>query len=74
MEIHKELELEDCPYCGGAALLEEEGGFCWYVICTDCGSQTAEVRYDTPEARPESARKAANLWNMGKIMRACNGD
>ena len=24
MNIHQEVELLDCPYCGGAALLEEE--------------------------------------------------
>ena len=41
MNIHEELELQDCPYCGGAGLLEEENGWCWYVMCLDCGAQTA---------------------------------
>ena len=27
VEIYEEIELEDCPYCGGAGLLEEEGGW-----------------------------------------------
>ena len=28
-----EIELEDCPFCGGAGLLEEEQGWCWYAMC-----------------------------------------
>ena len=41
MDLYRELELQDCPYCGGAGLLEEENGWCWYVMCMDCGAQTA---------------------------------
>ncbi len=74
MDIHKEIHLEDCPFCGGAALLEEENGWCWYVMCVDCGSQTAETAYRTPEERLEAAQKAARLWNMGKIMRTGSGE
>ena len=69
MDIHEEVELQSCPYCGGAGLLEEENGWCWYVACVDCGSQTAAIDYRTPEERPEAARKAARLWNIGKILR-----
>ena len=32
MDIHKELELQDCPYCGGSGILEEEQGWCFYNI------------------------------------------
>ena len=46
-----EIELEDCPFCGGAGLLEEEQGWCWYAMCVDCGSQTAAFSYKTPEER-----------------------
>ena len=70
MDLHKELFLEDCPYCGGAGLLEEENGWCWYVICMDCGSQTAHVEYKTQESREEAAQKAALLWNMRKVLRS----
>ena len=31
------IDLYDCPFCGGAGLLEEENGWCWYVTCMDCG-------------------------------------
>ncbi len=26
MDIHEQIELQSCPYCGGAAMLEEEHG------------------------------------------------
>ena len=38
MNIHEELELQDRPYCGDAGLLEEENGWCWTVMCMDCGA------------------------------------
>ena len=74
LDIEKEIILEDCPYCGGAGLLEEENGWCWYVSCMDCGSQTAAFEYKRPEDREEAARKAAYIWNMGKAIRADLGE
>ena len=74
MEIYKELELQDCPHCGGPALLEEEAGWCWYVMCLDCGAQTAPIEYKTPEDRRAAAEKAAHLWNIGKVVRQENGE
>ncbi|MBQ4381528.1 MAG: Lar family restriction alleviation protein [Oscillospiraceae bacterium] len=74
MDIYEEIELGECPYCGCAGLLEEEEGWCWYVMCTGCGSQTAEVRFASPEERLPAARKAALFWNMGKILRGGLGD
>ena len=74
MDIHEEITLQSCPYCGGAGLLEEERGWCWYVMCMDCGSQTAHIAFKTPEERPEAAHKAAHLWNIGKILRSDPGE
>ena len=74
MDIHQELELQDCPLCGGPGLLEEENGWCWYVICMDCGAQTAPFDFRGPKQRMEAAKKAANLWNMGKVIRQDNGE
>ena len=74
MSLHEELILHDCPSCGGAGLLEEEQGWCWYVMCLDCGAQTAQIAFKTSEAREEAARSAAHLWNIGKIMRSGIGD
>ena len=74
MEIYRELELQDCPHCGGPGLLEEEADWCWYVMCLDCGAQTAPIAYKTPEGRREAAEKAAHLWNIGKVVRQENGE
>ena len=74
MDIYEEFELYECPYCGGAGLLEEEQNWCWYAVCTSCGAQTVEVGYKTPEERRTAAGKVALFWNMGKIMRGGVGD
>ena len=74
MDIYKEIILEDCPFCGGAGLLEEENGWCWYVTCMDCGSQTAPIEYRKEEGRRTAAEKAAGLWNLGKVIRSDLGE
>lgn len=74
MNIHEEIELQSCPYCGGAGLLEEENGWRWYVMCLDCGSETASIEFRTPEERVEAAQTAARLWNIGKVLRSSPGD
>ncbi len=74
MDIYDEIHLQDCPYCGGAALLEEEGSMSWYVICVDCGSRTASFNFSSDAERLDTARGAAHLWNMGKILRETTGD
>ena len=50
-QILKEIELQDCPLCRGTGALEEEGGWCFYVSCLDCGAHTAEIPYKTKEER-----------------------
>ena len=74
MDLHRELELEDCPYCGGAGLLEEENGWCWYVMCMDCGAHNAHMEFKTGGERTEAARLAASLWNHGKVVRGDLGE
>ena len=74
MNIHEEFQLQDCPFCGGAGLLEEERGWCWYATCMDCGAQTAAFEFKTPEERIEAARMAAHLWNIGKVVRGDIGE
>ena len=34
-----EIELEDCPFCGGPGVMQEENGWCVYVECPDCGKK-----------------------------------
>ena len=72
-DIFEELELYDCPICQGTGLLDESNGWI-YVMCNDCGSQTGEVPYKTPEEREAVARKVVELWNMGKVIHTGIGD
>ena len=37
MNIEEMLEISDCPLCEGGALLEEECGCGYYVMCLECG-------------------------------------
>lgn len=74
LDIYKEIDLADCPCCGGGGLLEEENGWCWYVMCLDCGAQTASVQYQGEEDRFEAAKNAAMLWNMRKVLRPDPGE
>ena len=74
LEMYEKFPLEDCPFCGGAGLLEEERGWCWYVTCMDCGSQTAPIEYKAPDKREEAAGSAARLWNLGKVIRSDLGE
>ena len=74
MDIYEQIRLQDCPYCGGAALLEEENGWSWYVMCMDCGANTAAFEFRSPAERLIAAQKAADLWNMGKVIREGVGE
>ncbi len=72
--FYTSIGLEDCPYCGGPGVLEEENGWCWFVVCADCGSQTAAIEYKTPRDRILAAQKAADLWNCRKVLRSNIGE
>ena len=74
MNLHEKHILHDGLNCVGAGLLEEEQGWCWYVMCLDCGAQTAQIEFKTPRERDKAAGLAADLWNFGKIMRSGIGD
>lgn len=67
MEIYEQVELYDCPLCEGPSILEEEqGGF--YATCLDCGCMTGTIEYKTEEERLPAAKRAAMLWNTGKVI------
>lgn len=51
MELYEQIELQECPICGGAGLMEEENGWCFYAACLDCGAHTAEIRYERDAER-----------------------
>ncbi len=74
MDIYKEIELHDCPFCGGAGLLDDGNGWCWTVTCMDCGSQTGEFAFRNETERTEAAKSAAKVWNLGKVIRSDLGE
>ena len=73
-QILKEIELQDCPLCRGTGALEEEGGWCFYVSCLDCGAHTAEIPYKTKEERLTAAKNASHLWTIGMVLRPDPGE
>ena len=74
LELIKKLDIQDCPFCGGPGILEEENGRWFYIVCGDCGSTTCEIEYKKPEDREEAAKAAAHLWNIAKINKTGVGD
>jgi len=62
-----DISLQDCPVCGGAAAIFEEGGWAFTIQCCDCGAQTAIATYSKPEDRLQAAQSAAYTWNLGKV-------
>lgn len=74
MDEMKDLELQDCPLCRGAGVLEEEGGWLVYVQCLDCGCRTVELAYHSEEERREMEKKVALSWNLGKVIYTGPGD
>ena len=74
MELYEEIELQECPICGGPAALEEENDWSFYVACLDCGAHTADIRYASGDTRRDAAQSAARLWNIGKVLSSNPGD
>lgn len=74
MDIYEKIELHECPYCGGAGLLDDGNGWCWTVTCMDCGAQTGEFAFKNEKDRDEAAGKAAYVWNIGKVIRSDLGE
>jgi len=74
VDIYKDIELQDCPICAGTPLLEEERGWCMYIMCMDCGCHTVEAEFRTPEGKEEAALQVARLWNLGKVISENPGD
>ena len=68
MDGFDEIDLSDCPHCGGVGCIEEEGGWCVYVQCLDCGAHTSYVPFESDGERLDAAGRAADNWNMRKVI------
>ncbi len=67
MDGLENIYLEDCPCCGGVGSIEEEGGWCVYIQCLDCGAHTSAISYDGQTTLYEAAKLAADNWNARKV-------
>lgn len=74
MNIEEMLEISDCPLCEGGALLEEECGCGYYVMCLECGCHSVTIDFHSEEERLEAAKKAVTLWNTGKVISSSPGE
>lgn len=72
--IFESVEVHDCPICGGGALLEEESGSSYYVMCMECGAHSVNIDFKTEEERLSAAQRTALLWNTGKVIRSDPGE
>ncbi len=70
----EQISIQDCPICGGAAAIFEEGGWAFTVECADCGAYTAASTYTKPEDRQKAAQQAAYIWNLGKVINPSRGE
>lgn len=74
MEKEEDILILDCPRCQGPAIVEDEGDWCCYITCLDCGCHTVEVAYKSKEERLSGLKKAATLWNCGKVIHTERGE
>lgn len=73
MDIYDYVDINDCPICFGASLLEEEGNS-YYVMCTECGCHSVNVSFKTEDKRIDAAQRTAMLWNSGKVIKGTPGE
>lgn len=74
MDIFEQIEIYDCPHCGGGGILEEECGSGFYVGCIECGCHSVVIDFKNEEGKLEAARRTAELWNMGKVISSEPGE
>ncbi len=74
MDFFDNIELLDCPNCGGVGCFEQEGDWCIYVQCLDCGAHTAEIPYKGEEEKQNAALRAAMNWNRRKFIQPNPGE
>ena len=74
MNIEEMLEISDCPLCEGGALLEEECGCGYYVMCLECGCHSVTIDFHSEEERLDAAKRTVLLWNTGKVISSNPGE
>lgn len=70
--MENEIILGDCPICGGNGLLEETDNYGFSVTCLDCGSRTVTIPFGND--KEDAEKRAAMLWNTGKVIVESRGE
>ena len=52
-----EIELEDCPFCGGPGVMQEENGWCVYVECL-----IRHLKEKTGGCRRRRPQRSSGMW------------
>lgn len=53
--MNADVQLKQCPFCGGDAVLDQRGPIYWCVCCTICNAEmVGEI----------SERRAIDSWNL----------
>ena len=68
MDIYDKIELYDCPLCGGGALLEEENGCSYYVMCMECGCHSVNIDFKSEEDGVQGGERTALRGDKGKVI------
>lgn len=66
MNIEDMLDINDCPLCDGGALLEEECGCGYYVMCMECGCHSVTIDFHSEEERLDACQKDSYALEYGK--------
>ena len=74
MEFVSAIELEECPVCRGDGMIVHEGGWNVQVECSQCGTHTVYLEYETEDEKIEAEKGVATLWNMGKVISSQRGE
>ncbi len=74
MEVNPNYILEDCPICRGNGFIVHEGGWNVQVECADCSAHTVYVEYENQEQKKKAEEQVAQLWNLGKVIKAEAGE
>ena len=74
MEVNPNYILEDCPICRGNGFIVHEGGWNVQVECADCSAHTVYVEYENDEQKKKAEEQVAQLWNLGKVIKAEAGE
>ena len=68
------IPLQDCPLCGGPAIMHEEGGWAFSGLLRRLRCAHRSGRVPRAEERQQAAEAAAYTWNLGKVVHPGPGE